>query len=92
MSKEDLLHQWNTFADDFDGSAWVKDEVEIPFCEAQFKSFAETREGAPWKALDVGCGMGKYTVKLMQAGWISSRESGSMFVVNFFLRDFQVLT
>lgn len=92
MSKEDVLRQWNKFTDDFDGSAWMKDELEIPFCGAYVRTFGEKREGAPWKALDVGCGTGRYTVKLMQAGWVSNHESGSMFDINFYLRDFQVLT
>lgn len=87
MSKEDVLRQWNKFTDDFDGSAWMKDVLEIPFCGAYLRTFGEKREGAPWKALDVGCGTGKYTVKLMEAGWVSNHKSGSMFDINFYLQD-----
>lgn len=61
--------EWGKYADDYGSGVWLKDVLEIPFLESHFKSFAEKiAKRGPWKALDVGCGMGKYTTRLLQAG------------------------
>lgn len=68
----DLDEQWGKYTDDYGSGVWLKDVLEIPFLESQFKSFAEkVAERGPWKALDIGCGMGKYTTKLLQAGKVA---------------------
>nr|PNR32567.1 hypothetical protein PHYPA_024509 [Physcomitrium patens] len=68
MGDED--QQWVKYKDDYHEGVWAKDVLEIPFLEGFFKSFAEEKlkQGKPWKALDVGCGMGKYTTRLLRAG------------------------
>jgi ubiquinone/menaquinone biosynthesis C-methylase UbiE len=62
--------QWGKYSGDYQTSAWLKDVIETPFLEGQFKSIAQKAldRGKPWKALDIGCGMGRYTVRLLQAG------------------------
>ncbi|XP_024364852.1 uncharacterized protein [Physcomitrium patens] len=68
MNDED--QQWGKYKDDYHEGVWVKDVLEIPFLEGLFKRFADEKlkQGNPWKALDVGCGMGKYTTRLLRAG------------------------
>ncbi|KAG0600000.1 hypothetical protein M758_12G192500 [Ceratodon purpureus] len=67
---ENQDQQWGKYSADYNSGAWVKDAVEAPFLEGHFKSFAQKAldRGKPWKALDIGCGMGRYTIRLLQAG------------------------
>jgi len=65
----DVNEEWGKYADDYGSGVWLKDVLEIPFLESHFKSFDEkVSDRGPWKALDIGCGMGKYTTRLLQAG------------------------
>lgn len=65
----DLNDEWGKYTDDYGSGIWLKDVLEIPFLESHFKSFAEkASDRGPWKALDIGCGLGKYTTRLLQAG------------------------
>lgn len=53
---------------DFNSGMWMKDWCLNPFLESLFKRFAEQQGGAPWTAVDVGCGMGRHTLGLLKAG------------------------
>jgi hypothetical protein len=60
--------EWDKLTTDFGSGVWVHSFIQLPCMEAKIKRFVEERGGAPWKALDVGCGMGKHTLMVLRAG------------------------
>ncbi|KAG0609182.1 hypothetical protein M758_8G164400 [Ceratodon purpureus] len=59
---------WDKLTNDFNTGTWGHTFCQIPLMEAKFRKFAEERGDAPWKVLDVGCGMGKHTLRVLKAG------------------------
>jgi hypothetical protein len=62
------ITSYDAITTDFNAGMWIKDRCLNPFLESQFKRFAEQQGGAPWTAVDVGCGMGRHTLGLLKAG------------------------
>jgi tRNA G46 methylase TrmB len=64
-----MATQWDGLGTDFNSGVWMLAYCQHPFWNAQLnKVAAELQGSAPWKALDVGCGMGQHTIKMLQAG------------------------
>lgn len=63
-----MASQWDTLTTDFNSGVWMQPYCQQPFLDAQFKRLVAEQGDAPWKILDVGCGMGQHTIKLLQAG------------------------
>lgn len=64
-----MATQWDGLGTDFNSGVWMLAYCQQPFWDAQLNKVAAEFQGiAPWKALDIGCGMGQHTIKMLQAG------------------------
>lgn len=61
--------QYDSITSDFSSGTWTVNLCLGPFLDSLFKTFAQEQgDDALWTAVDVGCGMGRHTIKLLQAG------------------------
>lgn len=68
--------QYDPIASDFNSGTWTRSLIVSPFLDSLFKTFAQEQQKQAggdgqarlWTAVDVGCGTGPVTIKLLQAG------------------------